>query len=58
MWMKMVTCIRKVVSKELEVTKEGKCEAKETGWWNEKVQKAIKENKVLGMQIEGRSRFP
>jgi hypothetical protein len=30
MWMKMTTCIRKVASKELRVTKGGKCEAKET----------------------------
>jgi hypothetical protein len=44
MWMKMVTCIRKVGSEELGVTKEGKHEPKETWWWNE-VQKAIKEKK-------------
>jgi hypothetical protein len=30
MWMKMITCIRKVVSEELRVTKGGKREAKET----------------------------
>jgi hypothetical protein len=30
MWMKMTTCIRKVASKELEVTKGGKHEVKET----------------------------
>ena len=41
----MITCIRKVASEEFRVTKEGKCEAKETWWWNEKVQKAIKEKK-------------
>jgi hypothetical protein len=40
MWMKMVTCIRKVASK-IKVTKEDKCEAKETWWWNENVQMAI-----------------
>jgi hypothetical protein len=45
MWMKMVTCIRKVTSEEFGVTKGGKREAKETGWWNEKVQKVIKEKK-------------
>jgi hypothetical protein len=45
MWMKMVTCIRKVALEELKVTMGGKCEAKETWWWNEKVQKAIKEKK-------------
>jgi hypothetical protein len=45
MWMKMTTCIRKVALKEFGVTKGGKCETKETWWWNEKVQKAIKEKK-------------
>jgi hypothetical protein len=44
MWMKMITCIRKVGSEELGVTKGGKHEPKETWWWNE-VQKAIKEKK-------------
>jgi hypothetical protein len=43
--MKMLTCIRKVASEEFGVTKGGKREAKETWWWNEKVQKAIKEKK-------------
>ena len=45
MWMGMTTCIRKVASEEFGVTKGGKREAKETWWWNEKVQKAIKEKK-------------
>jgi hypothetical protein len=45
MWMGIITCIRKVASKEFGVTKGGKREAKETWWWNEKVQKAIKEKK-------------
>jgi hypothetical protein len=45
MWMKIATCIRKVALKEFGVTKGGKCETKETWWWNEKVQKAIKEKK-------------
>jgi hypothetical protein len=44
--MGIATCIRKVASEEFGVTKEGKREAKETWWWNEKVQKAIKEKKV------------
>jgi hypothetical protein len=30
MWMKMVTCIRKVALEEFEMTKRGKREAKET----------------------------
>jgi hypothetical protein len=38
----MTTCIRKVASKELKVTKGGKRKAKETRWWNGNVQKAIK----------------
>jgi hypothetical protein len=41
----MVTCIKKVVSEEFRVTKGAKRKAKETRWWNEKVQKAIKEKK-------------
>jgi hypothetical protein len=45
MWMKMSTCIGKVASKEFGVTKGGKRETKETWWWNEKVQNAIKEKK-------------
>jgi hypothetical protein len=44
-WMKMATCIRKVASEKFGVTKGGKRETKETWWWNEKVQKAIKEKK-------------
>jgi hypothetical protein len=45
MWMKMSTCIRKVASEEFGVTKGGKRETKETWWWNEKMQNAIKEKK-------------
>jgi hypothetical protein len=45
MWMKMFNCIRKVVSEEFGVTKGGKRETKETWWWNEKLQNAIKEKK-------------
>jgi hypothetical protein len=37
MWMKMVTCIRKVALKEFGVTKGDKRETKEAWWWNEKV---------------------
>jgi hypothetical protein len=43
MW--MTTCIIKVALEEFRVTKGDKREAKETWWWNEKVQKAIKEKK-------------
>jgi hypothetical protein len=45
MWIKMTTCIRKVALEEFGVTKRGKRETKNTWWWNEKVQKAIKEKK-------------
>jgi hypothetical protein len=45
MWIKMLTCIRKVASAEFGVTKGGKRETKETWWWNENVQNAIKEKK-------------
>jgi hypothetical protein len=46
MWMKMITCIRKVSLEEFGVTKGGKRETKDTWWWNEKVQKTIKEKKL------------
>jgi hypothetical protein len=45
MWMKMITCIRKVALEEFRVTKGGKHETKETWWWNKKVQNAIKKKK-------------
>jgi hypothetical protein len=43
MWMKMVTCIRKVAFKEFGVSRGSRREAKDTWWWNDEVQKAIKE---------------
>jgi hypothetical protein len=45
MWMNISIYIRKVASEEFRVTKGDKRETKETWWWNEKVQKAIKEKK-------------
>jgi hypothetical protein len=45
MWIKMSTCIKNVASEEFGVTKGGKRETKETWWWNEKVQNAIKKKK-------------
>ena len=45
MWEKMTTNIRKVVSEVCGVTKENGDEAKDTWWWNEKVQRAIKKKK-------------
>jgi hypothetical protein len=44
-WMGMTACIRKVASEEFGVTKRDKRESKETWWWNEKVENAIKEKK-------------
>jgi hypothetical protein len=52
MWMKMPTYIRKVASEEFRVTKEGKRETKETWWWNEKVQNAIKEECFRRMHLD------
>jgi hypothetical protein len=37
MWMKMVTCIRKVASEEFGVSRESRREAKDTWWWNDEV---------------------
>ena len=41
----MVTNIRKVASEVCGVTKGSGDETKDTWWWNEKVQRAIKEKK-------------
>ena len=41
----MATCVWKVASEVLGVTKGSGCESKDTWWWNEDVQKAIKEKK-------------
>jgi len=41
----MATCIRKVAAEVLGVTKGSKGATKETWWWNEDVQKALKEKK-------------
>ena len=45
MWEKMTTNIRKMTSEVCGVTKESGGEAKDTWWWNEKVQRAIKEKR-------------
>ena len=45
MWEKMATCVRKVASEVLGVTKGSGCYQKDTQWWNEDVQKAIKKKK-------------
>ena len=43
MWEKMATCVHNVASEVLGVTKGSGCDSKDTWWWNEDVQKAIKE---------------
>ena len=45
MWLKMATYVQKVASKVFDVIKGSKREAKDTLWWNEEVQRAIKEKK-------------
>lgn len=45
MWLKMATCVRKVASEVFGVSRGGKQEAKDTWWWNDEVQRAIKEKK-------------
>ena len=45
MWENMTTNIWKVASEVYGVIKESRCVAKDTWWWNEKVQRAIKEKK-------------
>jgi hypothetical protein len=45
MWTKMTTHIRKVGTEVFGVTRGNKQEAKDTWWWNDNVQKAIKEKK-------------
>ena len=43
MWLKMATCVRKVASEVFGVSRGGKQEGKDTWWWNDEVQGAIKE---------------
>jgi hypothetical protein len=45
MWMKMPTCVWKVASEEFGVIRGSQSEAKDARWWNNDVQKAIKEKK-------------
>nr|AWA44767.1 hypothetical protein SO140N16_000001 [Saccharum officinarum] len=47
MWLKMATCVRKVTSKVFGVSKGGKREAKDTWWWNDEVQRAIREKECF-----------
>ncbi|XP_073360714.1 uncharacterized protein [Aegilops tauschii subsp. strangulata] len=41
----MATCIRKVASEKCGVSKESRSETKDTWWWNDDIQKVIKEKK-------------
>ena len=45
MWEKIATNIRKVASEVCGVTKRSGGDAKDTWWWNEEVQRTIKEKK-------------
>ena len=45
MWLKMATCVRKMAAEVLGVSRGGKQEAKDTWWWNDEVQRAIKAKK-------------
>jgi hypothetical protein len=47
MWLKMATCVRKVAAEVFGVSRGGKQEAKDTWWWNEEVQKVIKEKECF-----------
>ena len=47
MWLKMATCVRKVASEVLGVSRGGKQEGKDTWWWNGEVQMAIKEKECF-----------
>jgi hypothetical protein len=47
MWLKMATCVRKVAAEVFGLSRGGKQEAKDTWWWNEEVQKAIKEKEYF-----------
>jgi hypothetical protein len=46
MWLKMATCVRKVASEVFGVSR-GKQEAKDTWWWNDEVQRVIKETECF-----------
>ena len=43
MWLKMAICVRKVASEVFGVSRGDKQEGKDTWWWNDEVQRAIKE---------------
>ena len=45
MWLNMATYVQKVASEVFGVSRRGKQEGKDTWWWNDAVQRAIKEKK-------------
>jgi hypothetical protein len=45
MWRKMATCIQKIASEEFGLSQGNRREVIDTWWWNEDVQKAIREKK-------------
>ena len=47
MWLKMAIYVRKVASEVFGVSRGGKQEGKDTWWWNDEVQKTIKEKECL-----------
>ena len=47
MWLKMMTCVRKVASEVLGVSRGGKQEGKDTWWWNDEVQRAINQKECF-----------
>ena len=47
MWLKMATCVRKVASEVFGVSRGGKQEGKDTWWWNDEVQRAIKRRRSV-----------
>jgi hypothetical protein len=47
MWLKMAMCVWKVAAEVFGVSRGCKKEAKDTWWWNEEVQKAIKEKECF-----------
>jgi hypothetical protein len=47
MSLKMATCVRKMAEEVFGVSRGGKQEAKDTWWWSEEVQMAIKEKECF-----------
>jgi hypothetical protein len=43
----MATCVRKVASEVFGVSRGGKQEAKDTWWWDDEVQKAIRDKECF-----------